>query len=76
MWGARSEQAELRDQELDGCKCNPDCGRNRDADRGNHPDEKPDLDFKAIRFETLNPNNHLWGWVAAAELRSLGVFAD
>ena len=31
---------------------------------------------KAIRFETLNPNDHLWGWIAAAELRSLGVFAD
>lgn len=31
---------------------------------------------KAIRFETLNPNDHLWGWIAAADLRSLGVFAD
>ena len=31
---------------------------------------------KAIRFETLNPGDHLWGWIAAAELRSLGVFAD
>jgi len=31
---------------------------------------------KAIRFETLNPRDHLWGWIAAAELQSLGVFAE
>ena len=31
---------------------------------------------KAIRMETLNPRDHQWGWIAAAELRSLGVFAD
>ena len=29
---------------------------------------------KAIRMETLNPRGQLWGWIAAAELRSLGVF--
>ena len=32
--------------------------------------------IKAIQFETLNPDDHLWGWIAAAELRSLDVFAD
>ena len=31
---------------------------------------------KAIRLETLNPRDHLWGWISAAELRALGVFAD
>ena len=31
---------------------------------------------KAIQFETLNPRDHLWGWIAASDLRSLGVFAD
>ena len=30
---------------------------------------------KGIRFETLNPNDRLWGWIAGDELRSLGVFA-
>lgn len=31
---------------------------------------------KAIRYETLIPNDHLWGWISAAELRALGVFAE
>ena len=31
---------------------------------------------KAIQFETLNPRDHTWGWIAAGDLRVLGVFAD
>lgn len=31
---------------------------------------------KAIRLETLNPRDHTWGWIAEAELRALGVFAE
>ena len=30
---------------------------------------------KAIRYGTLNPNDHLWGWISAAELRTYGVAA-
>ena len=29
---------------------------------------------KAIQLETLNPRDHLWSWIAASELHSLGVF--
>ena len=31
---------------------------------------------KAIRMETLNPRDHHWGWISAAELRALGGFAE